>query len=117
MNGVRAVIFDMDGVLIDSEPLHERAFVDVLRRFGYEELPGIRFEDFLGQTDRAVWEAILSRIQLPASLEQLLKMKRTRVLELIETHRPLASWATSLSTSSFSGVPIGACLRICTRSD
>ena len=33
---IRAVIFDMDGVLLDSEPLHEKTHQMILRRYGIE---------------------------------------------------------------------------------
>jgi len=31
---MKAVIFDMDGVIVDSEPRHERAFLEVLQEIG-----------------------------------------------------------------------------------
>ena len=37
MSQARAVIFDMDGVIVDSEPRHERAFLDVVTGLGYGE--------------------------------------------------------------------------------
>ncbi|MFL5758884.1 MAG: HAD family hydrolase [Thermomicrobiales bacterium] len=33
---IEALIFDMDGLLVDSEPLAEQAMVDFLRRYGHE---------------------------------------------------------------------------------
>lgn len=33
---IKALIFDMDGVLVDSEPIHERAEMEVCREFGME---------------------------------------------------------------------------------
>jgi len=35
-NQAEAVIFDMDGVIVDSEPRHERAFLEVVRVIGFE---------------------------------------------------------------------------------
>ena len=34
---IEAVIFDMDGVIVDSEPLHERSFLEVWDELGYGE--------------------------------------------------------------------------------
>jgi HAD superfamily hydrolase (TIGR01509 family) len=48
-----AVIFDLDGVIIDSEPLHERA----TRAAGAEhgiDVPDAVFDAFRGQTDEAI---------------------------------------------------------------
>ncbi len=39
MNSVRAVLFDLDGVLIDSMPYHERAWRQVLSEIGIEPPP------------------------------------------------------------------------------
>ncbi|MFA6973113.1 MAG: HAD family phosphatase [Parcubacteria group bacterium] len=33
---IKAIIFDMDGVIVDSEPIHERAEMQVCREFGME---------------------------------------------------------------------------------
>jgi HAD superfamily hydrolase (TIGR01509 family) len=33
---IKAIIFDMDGVLVDSEPIHEKAEREVCRQFGME---------------------------------------------------------------------------------
>ena len=44
---VKAVIFDMDGVIVDSESWHERVFLEVVRELGYENV-GLRFVDYIG---------------------------------------------------------------------
>ncbi|EKE24924.1 MAG: HAD-superfamily hydrolase, subfamily IA, variant 3, partial [uncultured bacterium] len=31
---IKAIIFDMDGVLVDSEPIHERAEMEICREYG-----------------------------------------------------------------------------------
>ena len=54
MKRFQAIIFDMDGVIVDSEPLHERAFLEVFAEMGYADHHGIRFEDYYGRSDRAV---------------------------------------------------------------
>lgn len=36
LESIKAVIFDMDGVLIDSMPLHARAWIEILREIGVE---------------------------------------------------------------------------------
>lgn len=46
---IEAVIFDMDGVIVDSEPLHERSFLEVWDELGYGENHGIHFPDFYGR--------------------------------------------------------------------
>jgi HAD superfamily hydrolase (TIGR01509 family) len=40
MSGARAVVFDCDGVLVDSEPISERAWSTVLGRLGYAPTDG-----------------------------------------------------------------------------
>jgi HAD superfamily hydrolase (TIGR01509 family) len=42
------VIFDCDGVLVDSEPISCRTFMEALRELGLEVTPEQMFDDFVG---------------------------------------------------------------------
>ena len=85
----RAVIFDMDGVIVDSEPRHERAFLEVVRELGYGQTHGVRWADWVGRSDHELWVDFIARHRPAQSLEQLLKMKRDRVMEIIRREEPI----------------------------
>jgi HAD superfamily hydrolase (TIGR01509 family) len=84
-----AVIFDMDGVIVDSEPRHERAFLEVVRAIGYGETHGLRFADYVGRADRELWQDFVAKHQPPEGLAELLAMKRERVLDILRREQPL----------------------------
>ncbi len=46
---IEGIIFDMDGVIVDSEPRHQQAFMDIFHEIGYADNHGIQFEDYLGK--------------------------------------------------------------------
>jgi beta-phosphoglucomutase len=52
-----AVIFDMDGVLVDSEPLHKKAKELALAELGIV-LPDRFYEDYKGSTDETVMRVV-----------------------------------------------------------
>ena len=52
MRPYAAVIFDMDGVIVDSEPLHEKAFQVVFEEMGYGQTHGFHFPDYYGRSDK-----------------------------------------------------------------
>ena len=52
---MKAVVFDLDGVLVDSEWASAKAWRSVLERFGYD-FDAATFEGFVGHTDRALAE-------------------------------------------------------------
>ena len=89
MSSCEAVIFDMDGVIVDSEPRHEAAFLEVVREIGYGERLNLRFEDFVGRSDHELWRAFIRTHQPPHTLEELLELKRGRVIEIIRREQPL----------------------------
>ena len=89
MRSVRAVIFDMDGVLVDSEPRHEQAFLDVVREIGYGDALAVRFADYIGRTDQELWADFITRHKPPQSFEDLLARKRERMVEIIRQDQPL----------------------------
>jgi beta-phosphoglucomutase family hydrolase len=89
MQPFRAVIFDMDGVIVDSEPHHERAFREVLAELGYADLGGLRFADYVGRSDRELWVDFIARHQPPQPLDELLALKRERVIEVLRAVQPI----------------------------
>jgi len=85
----KAVIFDMDGVIVDSEPRHERAFLEVVRAIGFEGKHNLRFADYVGRSDKELWVDFMNQHRPPHTLDQLLEMKRNRVVDIIRTEKPL----------------------------
>jgi beta-phosphoglucomutase-like phosphatase (HAD superfamily) len=55
---LRAIIFDFDGVLADSEPLHFRAFRDVLATEGVVLTEAAYYERYLGYDDAGAFRTI-----------------------------------------------------------
>lgn len=89
MSHPAAVIFDMDGVLVDSEPRHEQAFLEVVSSIGYGDKHGLRFADYVGRSDQELWVDFVARHNPPQTLENLLAMKRERVVEILRRDRPV----------------------------
>ena len=55
---IRAVVFDFDGVLANSEPLHFRAFRDVLAQISLTLTEAAYYERYLGYDDVGAFRAI-----------------------------------------------------------
>lgn len=55
----RALIFDMDGVLVDSEPLHKRAKEMTFQEAGIH-FPESIYEDYKGRPDRTMFHDVLA---------------------------------------------------------
>ena len=89
MKRFEAVIFDMDGVVVDSEPLHERAFRQVLDEIGYGETHGIDFPAYLGKSDLVVWRDFIAAHRPAHSLEDLAAKKEREFAELLREEEPI----------------------------
>ncbi len=79
----------MDGVLVDSEPRHERAFLEVVREIGYADKLDFCFAEYIGRSDRDLWVAFVARPQPPHSLPDLLVRKQRRTIEILRREQPL----------------------------
>ncbi|MGZ8939923.1 MAG: HAD family hydrolase, partial [Limisphaerales bacterium] len=89
MKRFSAIIFDMDGVIVDSEPRHERAFLEVFQEIGYAETHGIDFPQYYGRSDRALWVDFIEKHQPRQTLEELSEQKQRRFLEMIRQEQPI----------------------------
>lgn len=72
---IRTVIFDMDGVIIDTEPLHHQAFATQFVELGIAVSPA-EYATFLGQSTRNVFQRLKQEYGLPQDVETLLRRKR-----------------------------------------
>ncbi len=72
---LKAVIFDFDGVITDSEILHLRAFNKVLAQFGIEMSTRSYYTTYLGLTDVDCFKMLIR--------QGLLKVEEDRVEELV----------------------------------
>ena len=73
MSKLKAVLFDMDGVLLDSEPLHDKIAILVLQQFGIEANHDI-LNKYVGSSSKVMWEDLVVRFSLPSTSEELLDL-------------------------------------------
>ena len=89
MRPIGAVIFDMDGVLVDSEPLHHRSTQAALgaRGVSYTERDN---RAFFGATDAEMLRVLRILFDLPDATAALVEAKTRHLVDLIRTEaRPL----------------------------
>ena len=82
----RAVVFDMDGVLVDSEPVHFESTVRVMGEYGcaFTEADN---REFIGSTDRVMFGVLCARHQLSEPIEELIERRKAHYLDLIQNGR------------------------------
>lgn len=73
---IKAVLFDMDGVIINSEPLHHKAYYMMFREVGIE-VNSTLYESFTGQATLHICEQLVTHFGLEEPPETLVSMKRS----------------------------------------
>ncbi|MGV4439757.1 HAD family hydrolase [Ornithobacterium rhinotracheale] len=71
----KALLFDMDGVIVDTEPLHRKAWLAAFAEYGIEMEPGY-YESFTGKATLPVSQEIVEKYQLDCTPEELVACKR-----------------------------------------
>jgi beta-phosphoglucomutase len=96
-----ALIFDMDGVLINSEPLHERAKREALKEAGIV-VPESLFASYTGRSDKAmIYEVAAAHGESKERCAEILDRKHCIYESLEHTLRPVPGaiefvhWANS----------------------
>jgi HAD superfamily hydrolase (TIGR01509 family) len=75
---IRAILFDLDGTLSDTEPIHFEAFAEVFRAEGIELARGEYFSHLIGYNDHDCFAAVLTeqgREAGPARIHELIERK------------------------------------------
>lgn len=110
---LKAVIFDFDGVITDSEILHLRAFNRVLTQYGIEIAKKEYYKDYLGLTDVDCFNLIAERNRPKLDGQQiknLVKQKNEIFEELAKTEgRIIEGVRDFLQMLQKSNVPMAIC--------
>ena len=103
----QAIIFDMDGVLIDSEPRYFRAVNALLEEHGVA-LTDEEYFGLIGTTGRHTWQWIMDRFRLPHPYETWRDRYDKVVLEVLaEPAEPLPGVRELIEVAARRGLPIG----------
>jgi HAD superfamily hydrolase (TIGR01509 family) len=72
---LKAIIFDMDGVLVNSEPLHRKAYFNMFEEFNLN-VSNMLYESFTGKSTSAICKELCEIFDLSISHEKLMFSKR-----------------------------------------
>lgn len=79
------VIFDMDGVLVDSEPVHIESDIETLQHYGITAAPQ-DLEGFTGVQDRAMYRQLSARYGIQEPVEAITAHKSRLLVEKLRGH-------------------------------
>jgi HAD superfamily hydrolase (TIGR01509 family) len=106
---LQAIVFDFDGVIANSEPLHLLAFQQVLREDGIELSAPDYYHHYLGYDDVGVFEAVARARGLAADAGRtagLVARKGTKLQSLMESGAVLFPGAREFIHRAAAAVPI-----------
>ncbi len=89
MSTLQALIFDFDGVIANTEPLHYAGLHQTLKEIGIVLTEAVYYAEYLGYDDRGCILAALAANHRPAdaaTVERLMKRKAEAYLESVKHH-------------------------------
>lgn len=107
---LQAVVFDFDGVLANSEPLHLRAYQSVLSAHGLSLSAQEYYETYLGFDDETVFRELARERNLPVTEDWVtgLTAEKGRALQkLLRAASPLFPGAAATVRAMAARVPVG----------
>lgn len=104
---LRGVLFDLDGTLVDSEPLHLESALRVLAAHGVRPDPG-GFADYTGWAELPFWAELRRRFGLAEEPSELAEQRTAAYLELLHGRsiEPLPGVTELLDLLAARGVPV-----------
>ncbi len=90
MRTLKALIFDFDGVIANTEPLHFAGLRQTLAEIGIELTESAYYAEYLGYDDRGCFIAALTANRRPfdpKTITQLMARKAAAYLESVKHHR------------------------------
>ena len=85
---LKAVLFDMDGVIVDTEPLHHKAYYQLFNSLGLD-VPQKLYESFTGQSTINVCKKLVEHFQLDSDPDELRKIKQANFIDIFANDNDL----------------------------
>ncbi|MDO7897969.1 HAD family hydrolase [Pseudomonas citrulli] len=106
MSTIQGFIFDMDGVLVDSEPLYMEQERDSYARHGVV-LDEMSLSRFVGTTQRHMWSVIKAEYGLVESLDCLMAEHHQQLMTMLASVPlpPMPGVTTLLGALQVAGIP------------
>lgn len=102
---LKAIIFDMDGVIIDSEPLHVEVEGELAEKLGGSIDPDSH-EQFVGTTDHFMWSKLKDQFNFEPPLEDIIDMKKEMFIKRINEVELMDNLEELMSSIYNEGYPI-----------
>src|SRR5690554_3719398 len=103
---IKAFIFDMDGVIVDSEPLHFEVNRRIMRDFGLEFSDEF-FHAYVGITNEQMWADLIERYSLNTTIEELQKKDFLLKKEVFRDLQPIKGIPELLTNLKKDGIATG----------
>ncbi|MFQ6558700.1 HAD family phosphatase [Pseudomonas sp. Lb2C1-1] len=106
MTAIQGFIFDMDGVLVDSEPVYMKQERHSYARYGVM-LNETELSRFVGTTQRHMWNAIKTEYGLAQSLDCLMAEHHQQLVDALNSEPlpPMPGVTQLLGTLNKAGIP------------
>ncbi|MFC4777331.1 HAD family hydrolase [Paenibacillus sp. GCM10023252] len=79
---MKAFIFDMDGVIIDSEPIHFEIDVQTMKRYGVT-ITHYELERYVGMTNPEMWQLLKQQYELPEEISDIIEYQLSSKIDII----------------------------------
>ncbi len=109
---LKALIFDFDGVIVDTEPLHYQAFQKILEPLGFCYSWDDYIEYYMGFDDREAFREVFRRHSkelIETELESLISQKAKIFLDIIQEGIKAYSGAVNLVKELSGNIPLALC--------
>jgi len=84
----KAALFDMDGVIVDTEPLHRKAYYKMFKDIDIEVSKDL-YSSFTGQSTQNICQKLIETFKLPLGAQTLVALKRDYFKVLFENDTSL----------------------------
>ena len=81
---MEAVLYDMDGLIVDTEPIHFQAFREYMQRHGVD-MPESMMSNFIGFPERDNLRDLKQKYGLDVTLDEMVAERRAVYLHLVGT--------------------------------